>query len=167
MTQSLTSLCLSITLISLISCSKSDTEVSLQPLSYLKNTVQYKSVNGVNTNLLSLDIYHFGQATPKKPVVVYVHGGGFAVGDKANNLVNKQNLCSSLGYIFVSINYRLSPASYSTDPYRVMYPTHNNDVADAVKWIYYNICDYVVNKQKIWLIHNCRPCSQTLILTSR
>ena len=152
MTQSLKALYLLIALTSLVSCSTSDTEVSLQPLSYTKTTVQYKSVNGVNTNLLSLDIYHFGKDVPQKPVVVYVHGGGFAVGDKANNLVNKQNLFFSLGYILVSVNYRLSPASYSTDPYRVMYPTHNNDVADAVKWIYDNIGDYGGNNQKIALL---------------
>lgn len=152
MTQSLTALCLLLVLTSLASCSTSDTEVSPQPQTYVKNTVQYKSVNGVDGNLLSLDIYHFGQNAPQKPVVVYVHGGGFAVGDKANNLANKQNLFFSSGYIFVSINYRLSPASYSTDPRRVMYPTHNNDVADAVKWIYDNIANYGGNSQKIALL---------------
>lgn len=152
MTQSLTALCLLLVLTSLASCSTSDTEVSPQPQTYTKNTVQYKSVNGVDANLLSLDIYHFGQNASKKTVVVYVHGGGFAVGDKANNLVNKQNLFLSLGYLLVSVNYRLSPASYSTDPQRIMYPTHNNDLADAVKWIYNNIGNYGGNNQKIALL---------------
>lgn len=138
----------------LVSCSKKNNDVSPTSSSktYTKNTIQYKSINGVDANLLSLDIYHFGQTTAQKPVVIYVHGGGFAIGDKANNMTNKQNLFSSLDYILVSVNYRLSPEVYSTDPNRVMYPTHNNDVADAVKWIYDNIGNYGGNKQKIALL---------------
>jgi arylformamidase len=141
-----------ITLLTLSSCSKDDNKVAPTAKNYTKNTVQYKSVNGVDANLLSLDIYHFGQTSPKKPVIIYVHGGGFAIGDKANNMTNKQNLFSSLDYILVSINYRLSPEIYSTDPNRVMYPTHHNDVADAVKWIYDNIANYGGNNQKIALL---------------
>jgi acetyl esterase/lipase len=106
----------------------------------------------VDPNLLSLDIYHFEQFATKKPVVIYVHGGGFTYGDKANKMTNKQNLFSSLDYILVSINYRLSPDSYSTDPNRIMYPTHHNDVADAVKWVYDNIANYGGDNQKIALL---------------
>ncbi|MCU0335639.1 MAG: carboxylesterase family protein [Chitinophagaceae bacterium] len=133
------------------SCSKKSS-TSAAPATYTKTTVQYKQVPGVDPNLLSLDIYHFGASSPTKPVVVYVHGGGFAVGDKANNMANKQQLFASLGYVLVSINYRLSPEVYSTDPNRVMYPTHNNDVADAVKWIADNIGNYGGQAQKIALL---------------
>lgn len=139
-------------LVGLTSCKKDDNIVDPGPKTYTKSTIQYKSVNGIDANLLSLDIYHFGQTTTQKPVVVYVHGGGFAIGDKANNMANKQNLFSSLDYILISVNYRLSPATYSTDPNRVMYPTHNNDVADAVKWIFDNIADYGGHPQKIALL---------------
>lgn len=137
-------------LMSLVNCSKSDSSPALP--SYLKTTIQYKQVNGVEPNLLSLDIYHFGESNAEKPVVIYVHGGAFAIGDKANSMTNKQNLFSSLNYILVSVNYRLSPSTYSTDPNRIKYPTHNNDVADAVKWIYDNIGDYGGNNQKMALL---------------
>ena len=138
--------------ISLTCCKKEENAINQSPKNYTKSTIQYKTVTGVDANLLSLDIYHFGQTTPQKPVVVYVHGGGFAIGDKANNMTNKQNLFSSLDYILVSVNYRLSPETYSTDPNRVMYPTHNNDVADAIKWIFDNINNYGGNPQKIALL---------------
>lgn len=104
-------------LMSLVNCSKSDSSPVLP--SYLKTTVQYKQVNGVDANLLSLDIYHFGESSTEKPVIIYVHGGAFAIGDKANSMTNKQNLFSSLSYILVSVNYRLSPSTYSTDPNRI------------------------------------------------
>jgi arylformamidase len=141
-----------IALLSFSSCSKDNNNVAPTSNKYTKNTVQYKSVNGVDANLLSLDIYHYGQTSPQKPVIIYVHGGGFAIGDKANNMTNKQNLFLSLDYILVSINYRLSPEVYSTNPDRVMYPTHHNDVADAVKWVYDNIVNYGGNNQKIALL---------------
>jgi len=135
-----------------LSCSNDDNNDVPISSTYTKNTVQYKAVTGVDANLLSLDIYHYAQSSPPKPVVVYVHGGGFAGGDKANNMTNKQTLFSSLGYILVSINYRLSPENYSTDPNRLLYPTHHNDVADAVKWVYDNIGKYGGNNQKIALL---------------
>ncbi len=149
------------------SCSKNNNNVAPIANNVTKSTIQYKSVNGVEANLLSLDIYHFGQTSTKKPVVIYVHGGGFAVGDKVNNMTNKQNLFSSLDYILVSINYRLSPEIYSTDPGRVMYPTHHNDVADAVKWVYDNIGNYGGNNQNIALLgHSAGAQLVALIGTS-
>jgi arylformamidase len=132
------------------SCNKTDTVTApIIPTTYTKVTVAYKTLNGVNPNLLSLDVYHFGQITPNSPVVIYVHGGAWAIGDKSNALDNKKNLFTSLGYLLISVNYRLSPDPVSTDPNRVMFPTHNNDVADAVKWIYDNVATYGGNKNKM------------------
>jgi|694.fasta_scaffold57962_2 arylformamidase len=135
------------------SCKNDDgPEVLNLPTAYTQTTVEYKTVNGVDPNLLSIDIYHYGQTAPDKPVVIYVHGGGWRQGDKANAMGNKKSLFSALGYIFISINYRLSPMSSTLDPNRIMYPTHNNDVADAVKWIYDNIHAYGGNREKIVLL---------------
>jgi arylformamidase len=135
------------------SCKKEDGPVVLNlPTSYTQSTLEYKTINGVDPNLLSLDICHYGQTTPDKPIVIYVHGGGWRQGDKANALGNKKSLFSSLGYIFISINYRLSPMSSTLYPARIMYPTHNNDVADAVKWIYDNIHAYGGNREKMVLL---------------
>lgn len=136
------------------SCKKTDTPAAVVvappiPATYTKITVAYKALSGIDPNLLSLDIYHFGQVTPNSPVVIYVHGGAWAIGDKANALDNKKNLFTSLGYLLISVNYRLSPNPVSTDPNRVMFPTHNNDVADAVKWVYDNIATYGGNKNKM------------------
>lgn len=142
---------LTLFILSAISCSDSENNPS-KPTNYSKTTVAYKSVPGVDANLLSLDIYHFGETTPETPIVVYVHGGGWAIGDKANSITNKTNLFSSLNYLFVSVNYRLSPSTISTDPNRVMFPTHNEDVADAVQWIYENIDTYGGDKNKIVLL---------------
>lgn len=137
--------------LSLTNCSKEDGDpVGLSE--YTKTTINYKTISGVDPNLLSLDIYHFEQTTTAKPVVIYVHGGAWAIGDKANSMDNKTNLFSSLNYVFVSLNYRLSPTTLSTDPNRIKFPIHNEDVADAVKWIYENIATYGGDKNKMVLL---------------
>lgn len=136
-------------LLAFVACKKKEEQPL--PADYTKTTIAYKQINGVDANLLSLDIYAY---TPKpetpKPVVIYVHGGAWAVGDKANSISNKVNLCNSLGYVFVSINYRLSPnPAELNNTNRVMFPLHNLDVADAVKWVYDNIAQYGGDKQKM------------------
>ncbi|NOS93615.1 MAG: alpha/beta hydrolase [Cyclobacteriaceae bacterium] len=135
----------------IIGCSKDETPAT-PSTTYTKVTLPYKQVSGVDVNLLSLDLYHFGTTNATKPVVVYVHGGAWAVGDKANSISNKTNLFSSLGYVFVSVNYRLSPSTASSDPNRIKFPTHSEDVADAVKWLYDNIATYGGDKQKMVLL---------------
>jgi len=135
------------------SCKKDDnTQVPVET-NYVKTTLQYKSIIGINANLLSLDIYNYSQSATPKPVVIYVHGGGWRQGDKSQQLDNKLRLFNSLNYIFISINYRLSPSPFDIlNPARIKYPDHNNDVADAVKWIYDNIGSYGGNSQKIALL---------------
>ena len=116
-------------------------------------TVQYKSLSGVDPNLLSMDIYYSRRTFRKKPVVIYVHGGAWSIGDKANSINDKVNLFRGLGYVFVSINYRLSPFPFQPyNPNRIKFPDHNNDIADAIKWIHSKISLYGGNKNKMALI---------------
>ena len=73
------------------------------------------------------------------PIVVWVHGGGWSAGDKAN-VGAKLDLFADLGAAVVSVNYRLSPRPGSTAggaidaPGRVQHPDHAQDVAAAVAW---------------------------------
>ena len=61
------------------------------------------------------------------PVMIWVHGGGWSVGDRRNGLDDKVDLFTSMGWTLVSVNYRLSPD--------VQYPVHNDDVAAAIDWV--------------------------------
>jgi acetyl esterase/lipase len=97
--------------------------------------IPYIVIAGVDPNLLSLDVYAPAKAKDL-PVVLMIHGGGWANGDKANRDVgtNKARYFTAQGYVYVSINYRLSPA--------VQHPTHIEDVASAVSWVLENIATY-------------------------
>lgn len=84
-----------------------------------------------------LDLY-LPEGEGTRPIVVYVHGGGWRVGDKDNGIANKAALFTGAGWVFASINYRLSSAPFdpaAPDPERVMFPDHPHDVGEALAWI--------------------------------
>jgi acetyl esterase/lipase len=95
----------------------------------------------------SLDIYTNDPVEAGSPVMVFVHGGGFRVGDKASSKdldPKPEYFCSKLGYLFVSINYRLLPEG--------QYPRNVQDVADALAWVSSHIAEYGGDPNKIFLM---------------
>ena len=124
------------------------------PEAYTLQTEAYNSIAGVDENLLSLDVYFFAEDESNlKPVVIWVHGGAWSIGDKANQLTNKLNLFEDQGYLLVSVNYRLSPNPVELDnPDRIKYPVHNEDVADAIAWVFENIESYGGDPTKLALL---------------
>jgi acetyl esterase/lipase len=62
---------------------------------------------------LKLDVYRpTGDTVTRRPAIVWVHGGAFFQGDKTSpELVDEAHHFASMGYVNVSINYRLSPTS--------------------------------------------------------
>jgi acetyl esterase/lipase len=80
--------------------------------------------------LQRLDVYPPARGCPA-PVVVWVHGGGWMVGDK-RNLGRKATWFPARGYVLVSVNYRLTDLR-AAEPLR--WPAHNEDVAAAIAWV--------------------------------
>jgi acetyl esterase/lipase len=107
--------------------------------------ISYADVVGVDPNLLSLDIYYPAPASDY-PVMVMIHGGGWRQGDKANEDVAalKSQYFVAQGYVFVSVNYRLSP--------EVMHPVHVQDVAASLAWVYHNIWSYGGDPERIFIM---------------
>jgi acetyl esterase/lipase len=71
-----------------------------------------KAVDQNDENVkLKLDVYTpKGDTVKKRPLIVWVHGGGFSAGDKTSpELVDEANQFAMKGYVNVSINYRLAP----------------------------------------------------------
>jgi len=113
-----------------------------------KTTVQYLAIPGVPADATSVDVY--APANPcDAPVVMWVHGGGYHNGDKANQIVNKKNLFTGRGEILVSVNYRLTVAG---DPTSAHYPDHYTDVAAAVAWVRANIATFGGDPSRIALL---------------
>jgi len=128
-------------------CNKNNDDPT-QDSKYVNKTIQYHSITGVKEKFLSLDISYFDNWSSLKPVVIFIHGGGWSIGDKSNKPNDKIKLFESLDYVYVSINYRLSPFPFEvTNDNRVKHPDHINDVAKAVKYIYDNIKSYGGNNK--------------------
>jgi acetyl esterase/lipase len=63
-----------------------------------------------------------------EPLVVYVHGGGWAAGDKAGDSINPNNLqWLWQGYAMASINYRLVGTA--------LWPAQIEDCKAAIRWL--------------------------------
>ena len=114
----------------------------------LPTTVAYRRVPGVPRHATSLDI-HAPAGACDAPVVVWVHGGGYHHGDKANQMAAKRALFNRKGWILVSVNYRLTVAG---DPSSAHYPDHYEDVAAALAWIDANIGRYGGDPDRIALL---------------
>lgn len=102
----------------------------------------YDEIEGVDPNLLSLDFYVPNDDATDRPVMIMIHGGGWRGGDKASpGMVGaKRNHFVGHGYIYCSINYRLSPREQGTDG--VAHPDHVEDCAKAIAWIHDHIAEH-------------------------
>lgn len=114
----------------------------------LPTTVAYETVEGVARNLTSLDV-HAPTSACGAPVVMWVHGGGYRVGDKSKQMTDKVRLFNEHGWILVSVNYRLTRPG---DPTSARYPDHYRDVAAAVAWVHAHIGDYGGDPARIALL---------------
>lgn len=79
-----------------------------------------------------LDVYSPPHAK-NRPVVFWIHGGGWQAGDKADVELKPQWFMDK-GFVFVSINYRLLPS--------VDMGTLTRDVAKAFGWVHQHIAEY-------------------------
>ncbi|HMJ79016.1 MAG TPA: alpha/beta hydrolase [Iamia sp.] len=116
--------------------------------------IAYATVPAVDPNLLALDLtvpVRGGRCGPA-PVVVWVHGGAFSVGDKANGVAAMTTWATEQGWAFASVNHRLSPRPPSDAPGRVLHPTHVTDVAAAVGWLVDHASDRGLDADRILLV---------------
>jgi len=94
-----------------------------------------------------LDIHSKGKPRGA-PVLVYVHGGGFIMGDKTSPgspfYDNIGQWSAQQGYIGVTLTYRLAPANH--------WPCGPEDMGLAVRWLRANIAAYGGDPAKIFLL---------------
>jgi triacylglycerol lipase len=94
--------------------------------------------------LQKLDIFTSGAGTGK-PILIYVHGGGFTRGDKHRPgefmYDNVMAWAVQNGMVGAQLNYRLAPKD--------MYPAANDDVAAGVKYVREHAREYGGDPSKI------------------
>ncbi|HMA11848.1 MAG TPA: alpha/beta hydrolase [Steroidobacteraceae bacterium] len=94
-----------------------------------------------------LDIHRKGHPDAA-PVLVYVHGGGFVMGDKTSAgspfYDNIGQWAAQQGYIGVTLTYRLAPVHH--------WPSGPQDMALAVRWLRQHIGAHGGDPEKIFLL---------------
>lgn len=86
-----------------------------------------------------LDIYLPATGDGPFPVVIWIHGGAFKMGSKANP--QSLTALNNAGFAVVSINYRLSTEA--------IWPAQLNDLKACVKFLKTNAATYALNPNKI------------------
>ncbi|MCL1932748.1 MAG: alpha/beta hydrolase fold domain-containing protein [Candidatus Azobacteroides sp.] len=117
----------------------------------VENDIRYgEAVNDRNINqALLMDRYYLEEnnSKEKKPAVILVHGGGFNLGDKKQELyVKMAEAFVSAGYVSFSVNYRLNSTG------KINVNDLDNAVSDllsAVYWIQTHSDEYGINPDKI------------------
>jgi acetyl esterase/lipase len=80
-----------------------------------------------------------------EPLVVYVHGGGWAAGDKAGDSINPNNLqWLWQGYAIASINYRLVGTA--------LWPAQIEDCKAAIRWLKAHAREYGYSANRLGVV---------------
>jgi acetyl esterase len=68
-----------------------------------------RTVPGVDGNEIPVRVYSPTRDGAPVPAVLYIHGGGFVVGDLDTEHANAMSTVDALGVVAVSVDYRLAP----------------------------------------------------------
>ncbi|HJQ70429.1 MAG TPA: alpha/beta hydrolase [Blastocatellia bacterium] len=98
--------------------------------------IEYARAGG---KTLLLDLYLPAGSTAALPVVVWIHGGGWASGDKGNG--GHAARLTARGYAVASINYRLS--------WEDRFPAQVEDCKAAIRWLRANASRYNLDADRI------------------
>jgi acetyl esterase/lipase len=93
--------------------------------------IQYGRGGGLD---LHLDIYRSVVPPEQGPVLFQIHGGGWVMGSKDEQALPLMNQLAEMGWVCVTVNYRLSP--------HATFPEHLIDCKRALAWVKEHIEDY-------------------------
>jgi acetyl esterase/lipase len=106
------------------------------------SAIRKKNITFDPKHELQLDVYSPKKAETKRPVFVFIHGGGWNSGKKSQYKFLGRRMASK-GVVTVVPDYRLSP--------RTEYRGATTDVAMALKWIKENISEYGGDSSRIFI----------------
>ena len=106
--------------------------------------ITYATVPGYQS--MTLDLYAPTRGKAARPLVIYVHGGGWTGGNSRNagafaDFPAVLADLASRGYVVASLNYRLSGEA--------RFPAAADDVDAAIRWLKSHAGDYGIDKARV------------------
>lgn len=89
---------------------------------------------GIKDAERELDIYFPSTGSEASPVLLFVHGGAWRTGDKAEHSWLAENLAKQ-GFTVAVNNYRLSHKTKDNDQPSIQHPTHIVDTMEAIEYL--------------------------------
>lgn len=99
----------------------------------------------MNEDCQNLNVWTMGLDTKKRPVMVWLHGGGFEAGSSIEQIAYEgENMCKHGDVVVVSINHRLNVLGYCDlsafgEEYANSANAGTDDIIAALQWIHDNI----------------------------
>ncbi|OXU30587.1 hypothetical protein TSAR_010233 [Trichomalopsis sarcophagae] len=88
---------------------------------------------------LYLNVYTNSMTERKRPVMYYIHGGGF-VEDSGNDCIYREDYLVTMDMVLVSVNYRLGPMGFLNLGHEVAAGNQGlRDIICGLKWVQRNI----------------------------
>lgn len=114
-------------------------EFDSSKLGTVEKDITYCTMEGV---ALKMDIYYPSAGQSSFPVTMYVHGGGWSSGDKAQGAGALEiPALQNAGFLVVSVNYRLAP--------EYVFPAMIEDVKCAVRYLRAHASQYNLDRDRI------------------
>jgi len=86
-------------------------------------------------------VYHPKSASTPTPTLLWIHGGGYVMGNPDMVDLQVKNIVSTTGCVVVSVDYRLAPETPHPGPVEDCYA--------ALKWLYVNASELKVDTTRI------------------
>jgi acetyl esterase len=100
-----------------------------------------RTVPGVDGNEIPVRVYSPTRDGAPVPAVLYIHGGGFVVGDLDTEHANAMSTADALGVVAVSVDYRLAPEH--------PFPAGVEDCYSVLTWLAAEAVSLGVDPQRI------------------
>ncbi|MEM9328137.1 MAG: alpha/beta hydrolase [Bacteroidota bacterium] len=117
------------------------------------NNISYGSgiTQGGETQTLTLDLYEpFGDEATDRPILIYVHSGGFTSGSKAEALLLAPFFAQS-GYVVASIAYRLIDIERTSEAATRAVIDASHDLRAAIRYVKANSTSLGVDTLNIFI----------------
>jgi len=92
---------------------------------------------------LLVDIYKRKSMTKSAPVIIFIHGGGWHMGDKKDYLVYCLSFVEK-GYVTASLSYRFSQEA--------IFPAPLEDIICGIRWIKLHGSEFGIDSSKVALV---------------